>query len=376
MSTGDRSDPGNTVLVIDTGTNSVVATVTVGSAPFGVAITPDGAHAYVTNIRSHTVSVIDTGTNTVVATVTGLGLAPHRIAITPDGTRAYVANTNVSFSVINIGTNTVVATVPAGTNNNGMAVTPDGTRAYMTDEFSGAVLVIDTGTSTVVATVAVQSRAAEVAITPDGTRAYVTNENSGTVSVIDTGTNTVLATVPVGGFPRGVAITPDGTRVYVANQNPGTVSVIDTGTNTVVATVTGLGGPFVLAIKKALSRTPEEAIQDVTDVLQDIVDANPGTPTADKLDDVIAKLQTALDELNKEPPDNQASVGNIEGRLEISKLLSTTDCSISRRAPISWISSRALRGSWRPMPWILPSIRGAIRLRSTMLRRHWTKGMR
>jgi len=35
------------VLVIDIATNTVVATVPVGSDPLGVGITPDGTHAYV-----------------------------------------------------------------------------------------------------------------------------------------------------------------------------------------------------------------------------------------------------------------------------------------------------------------------------------------
>ncbi len=42
------------------------------AVPRGVAITPDGAFAYVTNGASNTVSVIATASNTVVATV-GVG---------------------------------------------------------------------------------------------------------------------------------------------------------------------------------------------------------------------------------------------------------------------------------------------------------------
>ena len=53
----------DTVSVIDTATNAVVATVEVGTGPRGVAFTPEGSRAYVTNYYSHTVSVIDTDTN-------------------------------------------------------------------------------------------------------------------------------------------------------------------------------------------------------------------------------------------------------------------------------------------------------------------------
>ena len=59
----------STVSVIDTTTNTVVATVPVGTNPFGVAVTPNGAFVYVANFLSQNVSVIDAATNTVVATV-------------------------------------------------------------------------------------------------------------------------------------------------------------------------------------------------------------------------------------------------------------------------------------------------------------------
>ena len=342
------------VSVIDIGSNTIVATVSVGSSPIEPAITPDGTRVYVTNLNSRDVSVIDTGTNTVIATVP-IGDFVTRMAITPDGTRAYVAGfQSGNVFVMDTGTNTVIATLPVGAVLAGVAITPDGTSAYVTSIALSAVLVIDISSNAVVATVPVGVFPDEVAITPDGARAYVTNFSSSNVSVIDTGTNTVIATVPVGNGPRGVAITPDGTRAYVANLNSSTISVIDTGTNTVIATVTvGSGSidvaitpdgslayvtnfnsgtlsvvdtgtntvvatvpsgsqPFGLAIT-AFSLTPQEAIQDVIDVLQGIVDANPGSATADKLEDVIAKLQASLEELNKEPPDNQAAICTIEG---------------------------------------------------------------
>ena len=63
------------VSVIDTATNTVVAMVAVENFPIGVAVTPDGRHAYVANDSSNNVAVIDTASNTVVATVP-VGSAP------------------------------------------------------------------------------------------------------------------------------------------------------------------------------------------------------------------------------------------------------------------------------------------------------------
>ena len=255
---GGSFSASSTVSVIDIATNTVVATIPVGPIPFapiGVATAPDGTRAYVTNAgvpfdsANGTVAVIDTATNTVVATIP-VGILPEAVAITPDGTRAYVANTASStVSVVDTSTNTVVVAIAGLLDPLGVAITPDGTRAYVANAANFSVSVIDTATNTVVATIPDVSGFG-VAITPDGTRAYVAN---GTVTVIDTATNTVGVTIPVGGFPTvGVAITPDGTRAYVTNAGNG-VSVIDAATNTVVTTIpiTAAGPPIAIAITTA-----------------------------------------------------------------------------------------------------------------------------
>jgi YVTN family beta-propeller protein len=69
----------------------------------------------VTNFLDATVSVIDTATNTVIATIPigGIPIGGNRaygVAITPDGTRAYVVTNDNTASVIDTATNTVVAT--------------------------------------------------------------------------------------------------------------------------------------------------------------------------------------------------------------------------------------------------------------------------
>ncbi len=134
------SDFGGTVSVIDTATNNVIAIVPVGINPCGVAVTPDGTKVYVVNsgnysvydnysVHDNTVSVIDTATNNVTTNVTvGDGLLG--IAVTPDGKSAYVTNSGYygvpgnTVSVINTSTNTVTATVSEGDRPYGVAVTP------------------------------------------------------------------------------------------------------------------------------------------------------------------------------------------------------------------------------------------------------------
>jgi YVTN family beta-propeller protein len=184
---------------------------------------------------TQTVSVIATATNTVVATVP-VGIVPTGVAVHPAGTFVYVTNSSSdTVSVIATATNTVVATVPVGTRPIGVAVHPAGTVVYVANRASGTVSVIATATNTVVATVPVGRYVSHVAMHPAGGLAYVTTDTD--VSVIDTATHTVVATVAAGDFPFGVAVHPAGSFVYVTNLRSATVSVIATATNTVVATV-------------------------------------------------------------------------------------------------------------------------------------------
>ena len=130
----------------------VTATITVGTSPRAVAVSPDGTKAYVANLTSNTVSVINTTTNAVDATIT-VGNAPLGVAITPDGTKAYVTNFNAdTVSVINTGTNAVDATITVGDAPDGVAVSPDGTKAYTANFNADTVSVINTTTNAVDAT--------------------------------------------------------------------------------------------------------------------------------------------------------------------------------------------------------------------------------
>jgi len=235
----------DTVSVIDTATNSVVDTVTVGDNPYGVAVHPAGTLVYVANSKDghtnpqppFTVSVIDTSTNSVIDTVV-VGNIPYGVAINPAGTRVYVTNQmDNTISVIDTSTNSVIDTVTVGSFPLGVAVNPTGTLVYVVNDWDNTISVIDTATNSVIDTVTVGYYPRGVAFNPAGTLAYVTNKGDDTVSVIYTATNSVIDTVTVGYGPKGVAVNPAGTLVYVANSGPNTVSVIDTGTNSVIDTV-------------------------------------------------------------------------------------------------------------------------------------------
>ena len=237
------------VSVINVATNAVVATIPVGSNPYGVGISPDGSKVYVTNQANNNVSVISTTTNTVVATI-GVNTWPRGVAVTPDGTKAYVANYSSStISVINTSNNSV-STLGNVSNPIGIAFSPDGTKLYIANYGNNTLGVMNTSTNSITATVNVGTHPYAVAVNPAGTRVYVTNKNSNSVTVINTSNNTAIATITVGSQPSSVAVSPDGNTVYVANEFTPTVSVIDANSNAVVSTISVGGHPEGLSFNQ------------------------------------------------------------------------------------------------------------------------------
>ncbi len=275
----------NKVSAINTVTNTLLASIPVGSYPQGVAVSNDGSKVYVTNLRDGTLSIIDVNTNTLAAPsikiaanpfgvcvspdgnwvyVTSIalnevvfintsnylqvpikvGTSPTGVAVSADGSLLYVANSRSNtVSVINTATFAVVYTIPVGLNPNGLALSPDGTLLYVLNSDSNSVWIINTANQTVASQIPVGNQPFGIAQTIDGGRLYITNSQSNTVSVINTANNKVVATINVGTAPLGVSISPDGTKVYVANQTSNNVSVINTATNTELYRFTSDPGP-------------------------------------------------------------------------------------------------------------------------------------
>jgi YVTN family beta-propeller protein len=124
-----------------------------------VAVSPDGSKVYVSNSQSNTVSVIDTAKNMVIASIAAVGPpSPVGVAVSPDGSKVYVTNQSSGIStvsVIDTSTNTVTATIPVGIEASGVAVTPDGSKVYVVNTHDNTLSVIATERNTVTATIPV-----------------------------------------------------------------------------------------------------------------------------------------------------------------------------------------------------------------------------
>jgi len=237
----------STVFLIDVATQTLADSVAVGPSAQGLAVLPDGSAVYVANSGDDTVSVIDTNTFSVVDTIP-VGPEPHGVVAHPDSATVYVSNIlGPSVSVIDVATATVTATVPVVSQPRGITIDPEGDFVYVGNYTVDSVSVIDTATNTVVDTIIVGGIGSDfptsLAMHPDGGTLYVSLNMASpvtplsTVSVVDTATRT--QTLQIGGFwsARGLSVHPDGRHLYVVDTEPNRVSVVDTSSNTIVDTV-------------------------------------------------------------------------------------------------------------------------------------------
>jgi RHS repeat-associated protein len=295
--------PGDDVVdVVNSGTSSVVQSITDSNGPMAVASSPDGKYVYVANTDSISViqdSLVSTTSNPIVATITGIqGSEPNTptlsaIAVSPNGDSvvvtdtangaAYVVDTNPADGtsyrkVVNriglLGGSDSTVVTPAG----GVAFSADGLYAYVTergdssDTYDG-VTVLQLASAT---TTGYTYDTTDEALTQDGTtmilpNGIAVNPNGEYAYVVGTDTaenptwglyrfplqtngqlaNGSSSTAPVwngtGGY--GVAFSPEDDSAFVTNTGSESVSSVSEAYDDTswTSSVDGLGGQIAVS---------------------------------------------------------------------------------------------------------------------------------
>jgi YVTN family beta-propeller protein len=209
---------GGQVYIANAGDNSVsvynpnsqsLTSITTGIGVHPIALVPslDGSYIYLATEGDGTnpgvLDLINTGTNTVVATVP-LGISPTFALLDPNRNRLYVTNKGSNsvmvFDASNVNLNNNPAIPLLGTANVGsapvsVAALPNGTKFYTANSGSNDVTVVSANSFQAVNTVPVGQNPVFVASEPSSTKIYVTNFTGLSTSIIKTVNDTVSQTI-------------------------------------------------------------------------------------------------------------------------------------------------------------------------------------
>jgi YVTN family beta-propeller protein len=235
------------VSVIQTSTNSVIATIPVGLNPTCIAASTNSDYVYVANSNNNNVMVIRTSDNTIIDTIT-VGDLPSGIAVLPNGQYFYVTNLGSdNISVIQTSDHTVIATIENINQPNGLASLPDNQYIYATSPYQNNITIIRTSDNSIQANIAVSNQPTHITASLNSEYVYVTNFGDNTVTKIRTSDNLVVASIPVADNPFGITAYPNSNYFYIANQTSNTVSVINGLNNLVIASIPVQTNPAGLA---------------------------------------------------------------------------------------------------------------------------------
>lgn len=188
----------------------------------GIALSSDGSTAYVCLSRNNTLGVVDLKEGKLVREIP-VGVAPWGIALSPDGNSAWVSNWGGrrpgpdDKTAPSSGTPTMI-------DSRGVAD-------------SGSVSLVDLHAGQEIVQIAVDLHPSDLKLSADGRSLYVANANSDTVSVLDTAARALKETIsvrpnprlPFGSAPNGLALSRDGATLYVANGGNNAIAVVDIG---------------------------------------------------------------------------------------------------------------------------------------------------
>jgi YVTN family beta-propeller protein len=275
------------------GSDSLLGRAPVEMFPTTVALTPDGALAFVANSdfhgdhpRTNVVSIVETATMTQLTNLPACDM-PHGVKVNHAGSAVYVSCMNSDEILVidrqsfriqkrhktgeGAGHAMAGGASPRGMPMHGTApaaapaahdcsptfvsVSPDDRRLYVACNHGNTLQVLDAATLDLVKAIPVGAGAYNVEPSPDGRWVIVTNKKAQSISLIDARTLTEVVRIPTSKpLPHGVAYSPDSRWAFISAESvgadPGAVDVIDLSARTRVASIAVPRQPTGITILK------------------------------------------------------------------------------------------------------------------------------
>ncbi|WP_373488024.1 YncE family protein [Blastomonas sp.] len=232
---------GQTIDIFDVSSGHFVETIDLAPnlRPHGIAWLVDG-RIFATTEGSDTLTIVSPeGAGWKVSGIPTGNKGSHMLAVTADGARAFVSNlSSKNVTVLDVAKGKKVTDLAAGTEPEGIALTPDERELWVAARGSNDVYVFDAMSLKQLALIETGRFPIRIAISPDGKTAVTSDLQDGSLTLIDTATRTVKAKITLGGSERSAQVTllfsPDGARLYAAETGLDRIAEIDMTSGTLI----------------------------------------------------------------------------------------------------------------------------------------------
>ena len=272
---GTRERPGSTLSIVDLEQPREILRIDLRphTRPHGVDwFAPD--RIAVTTEGSQHLLVVDPDGGRILRTIpTGQDIS-HMVAVTADGARAFVANIGSgTTTAVDLVAGRKLRDIPTGRGSEAIALSPDGRELWVGAREAGQVSIVDTDSLGIEATLAVPGTPIRIALAPDGRTAFVTCAGSGELVAIDAAARRERARTAVdvplapdadrrpfarlaagSVLPVGLLVTPDGRNAYVAATMGDAIARFDAATVALQQVISVDGEPDGLGLTPVLPR--------------------------------------------------------------------------------------------------------------------------
>src|SRR6516225_4447708 len=246
-------------------TKSFIVPIAFFAASLSLEARSDHVRIVQTNSAGDSVMLIDPATNSVVGEIRDIEVN-HGAAVAPDGSRFYITNEAEStVDVADAKSLKVIKRIPLTNHPNNITISKDGKRVYAAIVAgAGAVDVIDTATLTRVKSIRTEGGIHNVYVTPDGRFVVAGSIPGRKITVIDQKTEQILWTVSTrdGVRPMAFETARDGstTRIFAQLSNFNGFIAVDFSTHAIVNDIKLPEVPAAERVTEGLQGSPAHGL--------------------------------------------------------------------------------------------------------------------
>lgn len=254
---------GTTVAVFDTATLATVTAIDLGenARPHGIEWHANGSIYVTAEGRKSIFRIVDPLGDKPDKLEFATGQAgSHMLAVSPDGRHAWTTDLGAgTVTAIDLVTRRAPRSVRVGEEPEGIDLSPDGKSLWVSARKSDAAIELDPVTLAVRRQVATGRFPLRLAIRPQGDVAITSNLADGSLSVIDLATGSVRQAITVSGPAEAeqrqqvtIVWSDDGRRIYAAETGTDTIAEVDYAGGTVTRRfTTGEGGDGLAVLSRS-----------------------------------------------------------------------------------------------------------------------------